>query len=159
MHRQNNAEHAIQTFKNHFLAGLCTVDTSFPLQLWDRMLQQANLTLNMLRQSRLHPQISAHCHIAGEFNYDATPIAPPGTKIVSHDKLKDRTSWAPHGKVGWYIGPALEHYRCHRVYITKTRAVRVSDTVDFFPQTIRMPQMSSADAATLAAQDLNPCPP
>eukprot|EP00978_Attheya_sp_CCMP212_P040916 scaffold228458_cov35-Attheya_sp.AAC.1 len=27
MHRQNNAERAIQTFKNPFLAGLCTVDT------------------------------------------------------------------------------------------------------------------------------------
>eukprot|EP00978_Attheya_sp_CCMP212_P005971 scaffold13447_cov59-Attheya_sp.AAC.4 len=32
IHRQNNAERVIQTFKNHFLAGLCTVDTSFPLQ-------------------------------------------------------------------------------------------------------------------------------
>jgi hypothetical protein len=55
MHRQNNAERAIQTFKNHFVAGLCTVDTSFPLQLWCRMLQQATVTLNLLRPSRLHP--------------------------------------------------------------------------------------------------------
>ena len=25
-HRANNAERAIQTFKNHFIAGLCSVD-------------------------------------------------------------------------------------------------------------------------------------
>ena len=33
-HRVNAAERAIQTFKNHFLAGLATVDKTFPLQLW-----------------------------------------------------------------------------------------------------------------------------
>ena len=32
-HRVNAAERAIQTFKNHFLAGLATVDRAFPLQL------------------------------------------------------------------------------------------------------------------------------
>jgi len=162
-HRQNNAERAIQTFKNHFVAGLCSVDGSFPLQQWDRMLEQATITLNLLRKSRLHPQLSSQCHLAGEFDYNATPIAPPGTKIISHDKPKDRATWAPHGEVGWYMGPAMEHYRCHRVYITKTRATRVSDTVDFFPQHFSMPKMSSADAATIAAQDLthallNPAP-
>jgi hypothetical protein len=73
---------------------------------------------------------------------------------VSHDKPKDRASWAAHGEIGWYLGPALEHYRCHKVYITKTRSERASDTVEFFPQAITMPHMSSADAATLAAQDL-----
>eukprot|EP00978_Attheya_sp_CCMP212_P013058 scaffold32606_cov75-Attheya_sp.AAC.1 len=56
-HRQNNAERAIQTFKNHFVARLCSVDGSFPLQQWDRMLEQATITLNLLRQSRLHPQL------------------------------------------------------------------------------------------------------
>eukprot|EP00978_Attheya_sp_CCMP212_P044211 scaffold304053_cov24-Attheya_sp.AAC.1 len=48
----------------------------------------------------------------------------------------------------------MEHYRCHQVYITKTRATRVSDTVDFFPQHYARPKMSSADAAAIAAQDL-----
>jgi hypothetical protein len=35
IHRRNNAERAIQTFKNHFIAGLCSVDLNFPLNLWD----------------------------------------------------------------------------------------------------------------------------
>ncbi len=30
-HRINTAERAIQTFKDHFIAGLCTVDSKFPI--------------------------------------------------------------------------------------------------------------------------------
>jgi hypothetical protein len=30
IHRRNNAERAIQTFKNHFIAGLCSVDPNPP---------------------------------------------------------------------------------------------------------------------------------
>jgi hypothetical protein len=35
IHRQNAAERAIQMFKNHFIAGICTTDKQFPLHLWD----------------------------------------------------------------------------------------------------------------------------
>ena len=54
-HRRNAAERAIRTFKNHFLAGLATCDPAFPLREWDRLLQQAELTINLLRNSRLNP--------------------------------------------------------------------------------------------------------
>jgi len=47
-HRRNAAERAIRTFKNHLIAGLCTTDTNFPLHLWDRLLNQAVLTLNLM---------------------------------------------------------------------------------------------------------------
>jgi hypothetical protein len=36
VHRQNAAERAIQTFKNHFIAMLCSTDKQFPTHLWDR---------------------------------------------------------------------------------------------------------------------------
>jgi hypothetical protein len=36
---------AIRTFKNHFIAGLCSVDKDFPLHLWDRLVEQAVITL------------------------------------------------------------------------------------------------------------------
>jgi hypothetical protein len=54
VHRHNAAERAIQTFKNHFIAGLCSVDPNFPLQLWNCLLLQATTTLNLLRASRLN---------------------------------------------------------------------------------------------------------
>ena len=50
-HRVNTAERAIQTFKNHFISSLCTTDTNFPLQLWEKLLPQAQDTLNLLRTS------------------------------------------------------------------------------------------------------------
>jgi hypothetical protein len=61
-HRLNAAERAISTFKEHFVAGLSSVDPSFPMHLWDRLLPQAEITLNLLWTSRLHPQLSAAAH-------------------------------------------------------------------------------------------------
>ena len=34
-HRTNKAERAIQTFKNHFKAGIATTDPNFPSSEWD----------------------------------------------------------------------------------------------------------------------------
>ena len=48
MHRCNRAERAIRTFKDHFLSILAGVDQSFPPYLWDLLLPQAELTLNLL---------------------------------------------------------------------------------------------------------------
>ena len=49
--RRNAAERGLRTFKNHFIATLCTVDKDFPLQLWDTILPQTEMTLNLLRGS------------------------------------------------------------------------------------------------------------
>jgi hypothetical protein len=64
-HRRNAAERAIRTFKEHIVAGLSSVDPSFPMHLWDRLLPQAEITLNLLRTSRLHPELSAAVHYHG----------------------------------------------------------------------------------------------
>jgi hypothetical protein len=47
-HRRNAAERAIWTFKEYFVAGISSVDPSFPLHLWDRLLPQAEITFNLL---------------------------------------------------------------------------------------------------------------
>jgi hypothetical protein len=77
-HRRNAAECAIQTFKDHFVTGLSSVDPTFPLHLWDRLLPQAEITLNILRTSRLHPQLSAAAHFHRLVDYNKTAFAPPG---------------------------------------------------------------------------------
>jgi hypothetical protein len=61
-HQRNAVERAIRTFKEHFVAGLSSADPSFPMHLWDRLLLQAEITLNLLWTSRLHPQLSATAH-------------------------------------------------------------------------------------------------
>lgn len=153
-HRRNAAERAIQTFKNHFVTCLCTADKHFPLHLWDRILPQAIMTLNLLRTSRLNPRLSAEEHLYGTFNFNRTPLAPLGTKVVVHEKPNQRRSWATHGIDGWYIGHAPDHYRCYQVYVPATNGERFTDTVEFFPNSCTMPHTSSADSARLAARAL-----
>jgi hypothetical protein len=46
-HRRNAADRAIRTFKEHFVAGYFSVDPTFPLHLWDIILPQAEITLNL----------------------------------------------------------------------------------------------------------------
>jgi hypothetical protein len=77
-HRRNAAERAIRTFKEHFVAGLSSVGPSFPMHLWERLLPQAEITLNLQRTSRLHPQLSAVAHYDGLVDYNKTYFAPPG---------------------------------------------------------------------------------
>ena len=154
LHRLNAAERAIQTFKHHFIAGLCSTDRNFPLHLWARLLSQAFLSLNLLRTSRLNPYLSAWAQVHGNFDYNRTPLAPPGTRVLVHENPQNRETWAPHAVEGWYIGPALAHYRCYRVWVNDTSAERVANTLAWFPSQVAMPSTSSLDLATAAAQDL-----
>jgi hypothetical protein len=87
-HRTNAAERAIRTFKEHFKAGLATVDPDFPAHLWDRLLPQAEITLNLLRP--LHPKLSAAAHYHGLIDYNKTAFGPPGCKIIAHEKPAQR---------------------------------------------------------------------
>ena len=90
----------------------------------------------------------------GNFDFNSSPLAPPGTKTVVHKTPDVRASWAPHGVCGFYIGPALEHCRCYKCYIPSSRRERISDTVEFFPSDFDIPFLSSQDMATYAALDL-----
>jgi hypothetical protein len=124
------------------------------MHLWDRILPQAVITLNVLRTSLINPKLSAATHIFGHHDYNRAPMAPPGTRIISHETPARRQTLAPHGQDGWYTGPALEHYRCYSVYITKTRSSRIVETVEFFPHQFKIPFPSSRDLATQAATEL-----
>jgi hypothetical protein len=152
-HGRNAAEGAIISFKYHLIAVLCSNDKSFPMHLWDILLPQAVITLNMLRTSRINTKLSAATHIYGQYDFNRAPMAPPGTRIIAHETPNRRRTWAPYGQDGWYIGPALEYYQCYTVYITKTRGKRVVETVEF-SQKITLPFPSAQDLATKAAAEL-----
>jgi hypothetical protein len=153
-HLRNAAEHAIRNFKEQFVAGLASVDPDFPMHLWDRLLPQDEMSLNLLRTSMLHPQLSAAAHLHGLVDYNKTAFAPPGCKIIAHEKPSQRRTWAPHGQLGYYLGPAMHHYRCQNVYITSTASERIVDTLEFFPHNSPMPQLSSTARVLMATQDM-----
>jgi hypothetical protein len=153
-HRQNAAERAIGIWKDHFVSGLASLDPNFPMHLWCRLVDQCTQTLNLMRPSRINPRLSAEAQLNGTFDYNKTLLAPPGTKVLIHETPNRRRTWAVHGVDGWYLGGARDHYRCYRVYATKTRAERIARTVEFFPHYGEMPKPSSADAAIRVAIDL-----
>ena len=86
MHQINAAERAVRTFKNHFIAALCTVEPLFPLYLWDRLFPQVIMTINMLRRSQLNPGLSAYEQVDGIHNFEQTPFASLGCKVQIHEK-------------------------------------------------------------------------
>jgi hypothetical protein len=153
-HRRNAAERAIRTFKEHFVAGLSSLDPTFPLHLWDRLLPQVDITLNLLRTSRLDPQLSAAAHVHGLVDYNKTAFAPPGCKIIAHEKPGKRRTWAPHGQNGYSSGPAMHHYQCQNVYISSMASERIVDTFEFFPHNYQMPQLSSTNRLIMDAEDM-----
>jgi hypothetical protein len=59
-HRVNATEHAVQTFEDHFVSVLATTDSKCPLQLWDCLAPHVEMSLNMLRSSRINPTKSAY---------------------------------------------------------------------------------------------------
>jgi hypothetical protein len=153
-HRRNAAERAIRTFKEQFVSGLSSVDPAFPLYLWDRLLLQAEITLNLLQTSILHPQLSAGAHFHVLVDYNKTAFSPPGCKIIAYEKPGKRRIWAPHGQHGYSLSPAMHHYRCQNVYISSTASERIVATLELFPHNYQMPQLSSTDRLIMAAKDM-----
>eukprot|EP00956_Cyclotella_meneghiniana_P007360 scaffold10022_cov21-Cyclotella_meneghiniana.AAC.1 len=153
-HRVNAAERAIQTWKNHFLAGLNTIDPNCPVQLWDEFVNQGMITLNLLRASRVNPKLSAYAQLEGQFNFDRTPMAPVGTKSLIFLDPNKRRSYQNHALDAWYVGPAMNHYRNYRFWLPDTHGFRTGSTAKFFPAHCKMPAIEPGDTIRLAAQDL-----
>jgi len=145
-HRRNRAERAIRDWKSHFISGLDNVDKDFLMYLWCELLEQAELTINHLRPYLLDSSISAYEGIFGtKFDFLAHPIHPPGTKVLVLDPVTTRQSWAPHGLLGYYLGPALHHYRSFRVYVVSSHGFRISDSLSWHPEKLRLPGSSKED--------------
>jgi hypothetical protein len=124
-HRCNAAERAIRTFKEHFVAGIFSVDPYFPMHLWNRLLPQAEITLNLLRTYYLHPQLSATAHYHGLVDYNKTAFAPPGAWIFT---------WSRHAP--------LPVSKCIHL---DNGSERIVDTLEFFPHNYQMTQLSFTD--------------
>ena len=90
IHRQNSAERAMITYKEYFLSVASTFDPTMPIWLWCQFCESIDLQLNLLRASRLHPQLSGQCHFNGEFTYNKTPMVPLETKAIIFIPTKDR---------------------------------------------------------------------
>ena len=84
MHRRNAAEQAIITDKKHFISEFLTTDHDLPIGKWDRLLSQCTITLNLLPNSRVNPALSTYAYLFGPYDFNKSPIAPPGTRVIVH---------------------------------------------------------------------------
>ena len=154
IHRRNSAERAVRTFKNHFLSCLATCHKDFPIREWDRLIPQAVITINMLRNARVNPALSAYTYLNGVYNFNKHPMAPFGSKVMIHNKVNSRGSWEYHSDEGWYLGPSLEHYRCFRCFNPETRQEIISDTVEIIEENIPLPAASIDDYLKQSISDI-----
>ena len=153
-HHRNAVEVAIRNFKAHFLRVLASAAEDFPPSLWDRLLPQTEITLNMLRQSNATPTVSAYAHLCGPFDYNKMPLTPMGCAVHEvHEKTDKHGTWAYHSVDGWYLSTSPEHYRTHRCHIKATKSERVSDTVNFSHKNITRPTITHADKVMNAITD------
>lgn len=129
-HRTLHAERDIRTWKNHFIATRAGTDPSFPKDMWDELLDQVDLTLNLLRSSGVDSK-SAWDYTCGPYDYTANPIGPAGAKVLVYESPTLRKTFDNHGVEAFYLGPAWDHYRCFRVFVPSTGAFRISDTLSW----------------------------
>jgi hypothetical protein len=82
------------------------------------------------------------------------PSAPLGCAIEAHAKPEDHQTWDTRSDARFSLGTSMLHHRCFCVYITKTRATRISDTGFFKHQYITNPTVSPESHVVAAAQQL-----
>ena len=132
-------------------------DKQFPAYQWCHILEQCEMTLNMLRRSRINPKLSAYTQLFGVFDYNATSLAPIVTKAFIHERPNQRSTFADHGKIAFVIGPAMEHYRELMFYVPSTKAIQNTDTYVFIPTKYALPETAAADQAIVALEEYKRC--
>ena len=108
----------------------------------------------MLRSSRTCPKLSAYAHLNGIFDFNATPLAPPGCRAILYNDPAHRTSFGTHGVTAFYTGPAMEHYRCYQFFVPSTGGKRICATAQFFPTHSTVPLTTPTNNVIIAAQKL-----
>ena len=110
-HSRNSSEKEIQTWKYHFLSGMVSTHTEFTLSQWCKLFEQGNITLKLLRPSKLNPKISAYAQVFGNSHYQKTTLPPSGIKVLSRVLPINRRSFDLHAIKGLSIVVSMEHYR------------------------------------------------
>ena len=106
---KNAAERAIRAYKNYLMPGLSGTYPSFTVILWETLIPQAKITINLLRNSRANTKLSACAQIFGQFDCNKTPLAPPGCKWVLHKNTPNRKTWADHRTKAYCAAPDVKY--------------------------------------------------
>jgi hypothetical protein len=75
-----------------------------------------------------------------------------GRRVLFHAKSVTRWSWDYRAKQGFYVGPALDHYRCYKLVRLETKQKVISDTNDFRHTYLQIPVLLADDKITNGLQ-------
>ena len=93
--------HQCNAAKMAFIVILSGVNKQFLMHLWDWLLPQTELTLNMLQARNIKLLVSAHAYMKDQHDYNKLPLAPLGCHTMTHNKPEIRTSWGPRASKGF----------------------------------------------------------
>eukprot|EP00957_Ditylum_brightwellii_P127510 9724036-Ditylum_brightwellii.AAC.1 len=136
------------------MTGVAMCNPQFSIAEWDRLIDQANLALNLLCTYRVNPSLSTYAYLFGNHSFNAHPLAPLGCKVVVNKKTDQSSSYGYHGSDGWYIGPSFEHYRCLKCFLPSTGAVVDTDTLDIIEHDIPIPVLSGKELIQQAIAEI-----
>ena len=126
-----------------------------PIQLWCKFIPQFEITLDILRTSRVDPTKSACRALNGKkFDWNRTPSAPLGSRALSFFPSTVRNTFQSHAIYVWYVGPSMIPYREMHFNNPKTGYYTSSGTYKLFPAHARMSSISEDDHTIMAAMDL-----
>ena len=151
-HRRNLAERSLQTCKSHTLGDLSGVADNFPLGLWEKLLPQFDIQVNLLRLSNVNPKVCSWTVFNGAHNFNRHPLAPLGVEIQMLENPDKRKTGGVRSKPGYYAGTSLEHYRYYWGWMRETKKIRGSDTVSFKHKYTTNPSVTTSDAIVNADQ-------
>ena len=156
LHRRNQSERAGETAKAHLISTVATCSKSFPNKAVHRLAKQAELTLNLLRESDL-PGVSAWDRLRGPLDHQRHELYPIGCPVAVYDPY--HTTWGYRAIKGYYIGTNLLGFRSHRIYIPETDSERDSVSIQWLPNDDNLPLPYEPIPQHLFTGDPTPVPP
>ena len=110
-HGENVTERSNHRCKNNLIAGISGANPYFLMTLWDSLISQANIAINLIRNSRINPKLSACTQIVGQLDYDRKKLSLPCCKRIVHETTAKIKTWAVHGTKSYYTSPTLQYCR------------------------------------------------
>ena len=140
--------------ENNFKSGLASLPIYFPIANWCWLTEQADNILNMLQTCKQNLILSAYESMEGVFHFDATPMAPLGTKVYIHEKPYMRSECGFNAHNGWYIRQSKKYYICFKVAMASMAADQVSDTIWFDHHAVSILAFKSVDRIVAGTKHL-----
>ena len=153
-HRRNISERALKTWKSHTIGALSGVAKNSPLGLWDELLPQLDMQVNLLRLSNINPKVYSWTVLYGAHDFNHHPLSHLSVEIQMLGNPDKRKTWGVRSKPGYYVGTSLKHYRYYWGWMRETKKIRGSENLMFKQKYITNHSVTTGDAIVNAAKQL-----